>query len=83
MHGSVGGQQALVLKDDGCNTNAMSRSYSNKNRHLLKTKKAEFVILHSNNDTTEEANEIMKNADIQIGPIATDQIGLYQIVDTM
>lgn len=39
MYESVAGQQATILKDDGCDTNVVSKRFLDRNGHLLKIKK--------------------------------------------
>lgn len=69
MLGTVAGQQVNVLKDDGCNTNVMSTSFVNKNRHLLNIAKKSAIINHSNSKTTEKASEIVLETEVEIGPL--------------
>lgn len=59
-------QQITVLKDDGCNTNMMLKSFVNKNHHLLKITKISVTINHSNRDMIKEASEIVADAKIEI-----------------
>lgn len=65
--GTVVGQQVVVLKDDGCNTNVMSTSFVNKNLHLVNIKGTSVTINHSNREVTEDVNEIVVDAEIQMG----------------
>lgn len=67
MFGTIKGQQVTILKDDGCNTNVISKSFLNRYRNLFQTKKASFTINHSNKGSVEEANEILVDEEIQIG----------------
>lgn len=36
MYGTINGQQVVILKDDGCNTNVISRSFINSYRDIFK-----------------------------------------------
>lgn len=67
MMGSVEGQQVTVLKDDGCNTNVIAKSFVDRHRDLVQTHKAVFTISHSNKRSIEKASEIVLNTEIQIG----------------
>lgn len=67
MYGVLQGQQVTILKEDGCNTNVISRSFVKQYRHLLNVKKACFVISHSSKSITETATNVVIDASIQIG----------------
>lgn len=67
MDGILAGGQVSILKDDGCNTNVISKSYVNRHRHALNIVKGRFEINHSNKNTTKEANEVVLNTPVQIG----------------
>lgn len=51
------GKSARALKDDGCNTNVVSRSFAAKNRDKLKSVHRNVIIKHSNKHTTEKSSE--------------------------
>lgn len=67
MYGMIEGQQVTVLKDDGCNTNVISRSVLKRCRHLFNVKKSSFVINHSSKSLTETVTEVVLDGTIQIG----------------
>lgn len=67
MFGTIRGQQALVLKDNGCNTNLVSKIFLDPTRYLFKTQKSPFMIQHSNRNTVEETSEMLISSEVQIG----------------
>lgn len=67
LKGIMAGQQVTVLKDDGCNTNVISKSFVNKNRHLLETKSTCVNINHSYRKVVEEASEVVVDGLVEIG----------------
>lgn len=68
MKGLLAGRQVNILKDDGCNTNVISKSFVNQHRHLLKIKPASIIINHSDKNATEKAQEMVMDTEIRIGP---------------
>lgn len=62
----MAGQQVTVLKDDGWNTNVMSRTFLENNRHLLNIKKTALNINNSNNRSVELSSEMMFDNEIEI-----------------
>lgn len=67
MRGTILGQQVKVLKDDGCSTNVISREFVDKHRKFLNIQSTSFFINHSSKNSTEKANELVVNTEIQIG----------------
>lgn len=67
LFGTVAGQQVTILKDDGCNTNVISRTFVNRNRHLFNIEKTSVTIHHSNKKIVEKAEEVIVGAEIGIG----------------
>lgn len=67
MFGTIVGQQVTVLKDDGCNTNVISKSFVKRYCHLLQVRRTSFSIFHSNKQSTEEATHVILDAEIQLG----------------
>lgn len=65
--GVMAGRQVVVLKDDGCNTNVISKSFVDANRHLLDVRLSPATINHSNKNSVEETNEIVIDAEVEIG----------------
>lgn len=56
-----------ALKDDGCNTNVISRDFVEKNRHRLTIINQPVTINHSEKDEEETVNEVVINAEIKLG----------------
>lgn len=67
LYGTVAGQQVTILKDDGCNTNVMAKSFVDKNLRLLNIRKTQVKVNHSDKDVSEDANEIVIDAELEIG----------------
>lgn len=63
----LSGHQIILLKDDGCNTNVISRNFVQRNRKHLHIQNSDSKIIHSNRDFVEESIEVVINATIQIG----------------
>lgn len=66
--GVIAGHQVIVLKDDGCNTNVLSRSFVKANRDILDVRSSSATINHSNRNSVEHSSEIVVDAEIEIGP---------------
>lgn len=67
LFGTVAEEQVTILKDEGCNTNFMSKTFVNKKRHLLNVEKTFVEVNHSNSNSTEEAREMVINAETETG----------------
>lgn len=67
LQGILGGEEVNILKDDGCNTNVISRDFANKHRANLDIRECKLSISHSNKFMDEEANEIVYNTTLKIG----------------
>lgn len=61
------GKSVVALKDDGCNTNVISKAFVKQNRRLLKIRKTRSVINHSDKARTETSSEIVIGAEVEIG----------------
>lgn len=57
----------LVLNDDGCNTNVLSKDFVERHRSLFKTHNVTSTIHHSDKHHVDHSNEIVLNAEIEIG----------------
>lgn len=68
MRGTLNGRQVTVLKDDGCNTNVIFRSFVDGLRPFLDIRKSHYVLSHCNQGRTEETDEIEYDAEVQIRP---------------
>lgn len=67
FRGSLNGEEIVVLKDDGCNTNVLSTVCVAQHRHVLDIRAEEIVISHSDKNSTRTAKEMVHNATIKIG----------------
>lgn len=56
-----------MLKDDGCNTNVISRDSFKKLGQMLNIQNVAFVISHSNKNENETSNEMVLDAKIELG----------------
>lgn len=65
--GTIGGKKITVLKDDGCNTNVLSKDFVQKHRDLLNIRREDTIISHSDKRYTESSSEIIVDAEIEIG----------------
>lgn len=68
MIGTIAGRQATILKDDGCNTNVMSKTFVQMYRHLLDVRPTTATINHSSKHVKEESGEMVVGAEVEIGP---------------
>ena len=59
--------EATILKDDGCNTNVISRDFYHKYATAFNAETIEGVkIQHSSRSSSENANTVLKNVNIAI-----------------
>lgn len=68
FEGNMHGQKVTVLKDDGCNTNVVSKAFFRKNGHLFQTEEAKITITHSKRDSRETARQVILNGEVREGP---------------
>ena len=67
--GIINGCPASILKDDGCNTNVISRSFYERHRmDFPVTEQADIVIQHSSQEASEAGSRILKDVSVKIGP---------------
>ncbi len=67
VEGSLNGKPIRVLKDDGCNTNAVSREFLKFNSELFKVVQRPVEVMHSEYNTVEKASEVILGAELRIG----------------
>ena len=67
LEGTINGQKARMLKDDGCNTNLVSKEFLQRNRRLFKVIRTRTSIQHSMQGSGERASEMILNGTIKIG----------------
>lgn len=60
-------QQSTVFRDDGCNTNVISKLLVDGRRGLVQSHNPAFTISHSANRAAKEASEIMLTTELQTG----------------
>lgn len=67
--GTLDGEEVVILKDGGCNTNMVSQRIVNKVRHnwATKLKKTNYQIVHSKNNTSELSVECLEAGKLEIG----------------
>lgn len=61
------GKSVVALKDEGCNTNVISKEFVKQNRRFLKIRKMHSVISHSDKNSSEWSSEIVIEAELEIG----------------
>ena len=67
LEGTLNGREAKILKDDGCNTNLVSKEFLAKNRNLFRIANTRTSIQHSKKGLGERASEMILNGKLQIG----------------
>ena len=67
LDGTLNGRRARILKDDGCNTNVISKSFVKKNRRVFKIFKKRFEVCHSKKEMNEVASEMVLHGTVVIG----------------
>ena len=61
------GKAVKVFKEDGCNTNVVSPQCLRNNRKLFKIAKERSCVNHSQNDTSEESEELIISGTLKLG----------------
>lgn len=69
LRGLLKRQQVRILKDDGCNTNIISKAFYERHKHAFQVEDVHVVISHSKENTTERATKSVKNATLFIAGI--------------
>lgn len=67
LEGTINGKNVRMLKDDGCNTNLVSKEFLKRNRRLFKVISTITSIQHSMQGSGERASEMILSGTIQIG----------------
>ena len=67
LKGKINSQNARMLKDDGCNTNLVSKEFLQRNRRLFKIIRTRTSTQHSMQGSGERASEMILSGKIQIG----------------
>lgn len=64
--GLFAGRELVVLKDDGCNTNVVSKEFYKRNASYLNTRKSRMLISRSEKSNTVKVNMIILDTEIKI-----------------
>ena len=67
LDGLLEGKKVSVLKDDGCNTNVVSRDFFEKNRGLFKWRERDVEARHSKTDSVENSSEVILGGTLIVG----------------
>ena len=69
LSGTMNGLSVKVLKDDGCNTNVVSREFLAKyrSRNIFEVCQGYVRVQHSQKETKEEASEVILNGTLRLG----------------
>lgn len=63
---TVARQKVTILKDDGCNTDDLSKDLVRRHRKFLKVKTVPMTIKQSNVQNTENSEEVVLDTEIEI-----------------
>ncbi len=66
LEASLDGERVQVLKDDACNTNAVSREFLKNNSELFEFL-GDFEVMHSGENTGENASQVILGAENCVG----------------
>jgi hypothetical protein len=67
MNGTLNGKNVRILKDDGCNTNVVSRKFVQSNAEAFKTMCRNVTVTHSAEDRVEQATQIIMDGRLKVG----------------
>lgn len=67
LNGRLDGVRVQVLKDDGCNTNIVSKRRVMKFRHCFKIIDEDVTVQHSDQNATERSSHVIFNGALKIG----------------
>lgn len=67
MNGTFNGMPVRILKDDGCNTNVVSRKFVQRNAEAFKTIRRNVKVNHSDDDRVEQATQIILDGRLKVG----------------
>lgn len=79
LNGKINGKKVEVLKDDGCNTNVISRTFLNRNKALFTLGASAVTISHSRKDSQETIDNFIINTTVTIG--SHEYIGNWTVAD--
>jgi len=67
LNGTLNGVRARVLKDDGCNTNVVSKEFFEKNIRHFQFVEEDIRICHSKKNADERSNRVIVDGILKIG----------------
>lgn len=67
LKGSLAGISVKVLKDDGCNTNIISRQFATKHASAFNIQPTRVPIAHSKQTSSKIATKVVLDATVSIG----------------
>ena len=67
LKGEMEGCSVAVLKDDGCNTNVVSKEFVNHNPHLFDLRRCNISVTHCKKDSSEHADQLILSRKLCIG----------------
>ena len=85
LSGAMNGLSVKVLKDNGCNTNVVSREFLAKyrSRNIFELSQKNVTVEHSQKGTKEEASEVILNGTLRLGAHTLRLIGSLPIAGMM
>lgn len=66
FNGTICGKHVSILKDDGCNTNVISKDLVRLNKDLFEVRPVNTDVSHSNLDDVDRATGVLKDVEINI-----------------
>jgi hypothetical protein len=67
MNGTLNERNVRILKDDGCNTNVVSKKFVQKNAGAFKTMCRNVTVNHSAEDKVEQATQVLLEGNFKMG----------------
>lgn len=67
FEGEMHGQVVEILKDDGRNTNVVSKDCARRNAHLFQLEEADLIITHSKRNSEEKSGQVIVQAEVKVG----------------
>ena len=78
VEGTLNGESARILKEDGCNTNVVSRDFYAAHSDLFEVRESPIVVSHSKKGTTEQSSLVIMKATVEMGGTGIVPIGLLR-----
>ena len=75
LDGELNGVKVRVLKDDGCNTNVVSKILVKKFRHCFKVVEDDVLVQHSDKDSDKRSSQVVLNGTLNIGNHTYTKLG--------